>query len=157
MSKGFDITGLLSVAVRDEQSGINFYETLSGQAQAEEVKKLFSWLKEQEQKHAKRFTDLLNQFQGEEQPVQYADQYVDYLEALVSEGGSSAPYGDLDSLDNDVDRLGLAIRYEREQLFLQRDLSNFITTDHKPTIDAIINEERDHLVRLSRHKNKVNP
>ncbi len=152
MNKRFDITGLLGVAVRDEQAGIEFYDKYSRQADSAEVRELFAWLKSQEEAHAKRFRSIEGDLETKDQPAQYPDEYIDYLETLVSEGGVEDIAGEWDTATTDAERLALAIRYEKEQLSLQQEISSFINTDYNNVIQMILDEERDHLVRLSNIK-----
>jgi rubrerythrin len=155
MSRRFDIKELMHVAVRDERSGISMYRDLSGSAQLSQVKEMFTWLSDQEKEHEKRFRQIEEMLESYEQPEQYPDEYVDYLEAMVSEGTYSGTDGsDLPDV-SDIDLVNSAIRYERDQLSLQKDIGSILSSDYKHIIDEVLNEERDHLVRLSRLKHDL--
>ncbi len=155
MSRSFDIKELLHIAVIDERNGISMYRDMKEKAQSQKVRELFGFLSEQEQEHEKHFRELEEMVSAREESEHYPDEYVDYLEALVAEGtyggtGRPVPKG-----NSDGELIDSAIRFERDQLSLQKDMGNILSSDHKNLIDTVINEERDHLVRLSRMKNEL--
>ena len=157
MSKSFDIKALVKVAVLDERSGKELYRKMSGKARDGSVQDTFSSLVEQEKRHEKRFQQMLDELEskGEKTSGQYPDEYVDYLELLISEGGGTAAHRKLSENPTDFSMIELAMRFERDQLSLQRDMGTVLGDEHRDLIDEIIEEEMGHLVTLSRLKKKL--
>jgi rubrerythrin len=155
MAKRFDIQELLQVAVVEEQSGVSFYRKFSERTKDPELKELFSWLSEQEEYHRERFQGMAANLELPETGEQYPDEYVDYLEALAAEGGSSEAHRKIDQVGSDVEALDLAIQFERDQLWIQKEMGNLLGSNHQSIIDQIIQEEQNHLVRLSQARRKI--
>jgi len=157
MSKSFDIKALVKVAVLDERSGKELYRKMSGKARDGSVQDTFSSLVEQEKRHEKRFHQMLDDLESSSEKTsgQYPDEYVDYLELLISEGGSSAAHRNLSENPTDLSMIELAMSFERDQLSLQRDMGTVLGEKHRDLIDEIIEEEMGHLVTLSRVKKKL--
>jgi rubrerythrin len=155
MSRRFDIRELVRVAIIDERSGEQLYRSMSGRAQDKGLQAEFSQLAEKEKEHQRRFEKMLEGLKDLPDSEQYPDEYVDYLEALVAGGGQSEAGRGIEDMTSDVQLVSLAMRFEREQLALQRDISEFLGDRHKEVIEPIINEERDHLVQLSRAKTRL--
>lgn len=157
MSKSFDIKALVKVAVLDERSGKELYRKMSKKARDGAVQEIFSSLVEQEKRHEKRFQQMLDDLEssGEETSGQYPDEYVDYLELLISEGGGSEAHRNLSENPTDLSMIELAMSFERDQLSLQRDMGTVLGEKHRDLIDEIIEEEMGHLVTLSRVKKKL--
>jgi rubrerythrin len=157
MNKSFDIKELVKVAVLDERSGKELYRKMSEKAREGLVQDTFSRLVEQEKRHEKRFQQMLDELGsiGEKASGQYPDEYVDYLELLISEGGSSAAHRNLSENPTDFSMIDLAMSFERDQLSLQRDMGTVLGEKHRDQIDEIIKEEMGHLVALSRLKKKL--
>jgi rubrerythrin len=154
MSRSFDVKELARIAVVDERSGRELYKKMVARAEDAELKARFLWLAEQEAIHIRRFEELYKQLEAGP-PAQYPDAALDYLEVVVARGGQMADSVDIGLVESDRELVALAIRFEREQLFLQRDMSEFIADEHKQVIEAIISEERGHLVTLSRELQRL--
>ncbi len=155
MTKRFDIRELLRVVVIDERSGITLYRNLSGKVEDPGLRELFSWLSDQERYHEERFQDLADNLQEPEAGEQYPDEYVDYLEVLASGGGSSDAHQRIGGVRSDREAVDLAMRFERDQLSLQRDIGNLLGGRHQSIVDQVIQEEQNHLIRLSGARKKL--
>jgi rubrerythrin len=154
MSRSFDVKELVRIAVVDERSGRELYKKMAVQAADAELKARFLWLAEQEAIHIRRFEELYRQLE-DGPPAQYPDSAMDYLEVIVARGGQAEERADISRTGTDRELVTLAIRFEREQLFLQRDMSEFIADEHTKVIETIISEERNHLVTLSRELQRL--
>ena len=155
MSRRFDVAALARVAVIDERSGANLYAKMADRAESARLKERFRWLREQEKKHEKRFSQMLEELE-QQPPTQYPDEYVDYLEILSAQGGRAGELeGGLDRARGDDELLRIAMRFEREQLALQRDMADALGDEHGRVAEAVIQEERGHLVLLSRLEKEI--
>jgi rubrerythrin len=157
MSKTFDIKALVRVAVLDERSGVELYKKLSKKARNSMVQDVFSSLAAQEILHEERFKGMLDELEstGEQTLGQYPDEYVDYLELLISEGGVSEAHKNISENPTDYSMIEMAMNFERNQLSLQRDMGTVLGERHHALIDEIIREEMGHLVTLSELKKKL--
>jgi len=157
MSKTFDIKALVRVAVLDERSGVELYKKLSKKARNAMVQDVFSSLAAQEILHEERFQGMLDELESTEEQTlgQYPDEYVDYLELLISEGGVSEAHKNISENPTDYSMIELAMNFERNQLSLQRDMGTVLGERHHALIDEIIREEMGHLVTLSELKKKL--
>lgn len=155
MTKRFDIRELLRVAVIEERSGITLYRKLSEKAEEPWLRELFTWLSDQERFHEERFQDLSDSLQEPEPGEQYPDEYVDYLEALAAGGGASDAHQRVEGVRSGRGAVDLAMGFERELLALQRDIGGLLGGRHQSIVDQVIQEERNHLVRLSGARKKL--
>jgi len=154
MRKTFDIKALVRVAVLDERSGKKLYKKMSEKARNRLVQDTFTTLVAQETIHEERFQQMLDELEsaGEETSGQYPDEYVDYLELLISEGGG---HRNIPENPTDFSMIERAMSFEKEQLSLQRDMGEVLGERHQALIDEIVREEMDHLVTLSRLKKQL--
>jgi len=157
MSRKFDLKELVRVAVIDERSGKELYKKMSERAHNVELRKKFTWLVGQEKLHQERFERMLEELESKKEKsfMQYPDEYVDYLELLAAEGGQTEAHRRIQQSTDDLDLVELAIRFERDQLSLQRDMGTVLGESYRPIIDEIINEEISHLVALAKEKKKL--
>jgi rubrerythrin len=154
MSRSFGIAELVRIAVVDERSGAALYRAMAEKTGNAELKEQFQELAEQERRHEKRFQELLATVESEP-PAQYPDEYLDYIEMRMAEGGAGASHTTLEGTDSDLELIETALRFEREQLALQRDMGDYLGDRHKPVVEEIVQEEKDHLVTLSRMKKNL--
>jgi len=157
MNKTFNIRELVRVAVLDERSGKELYRKMSEKSQNRVVRDTFSTLVVQEERHEERFRQMLDDLEstGEQATGQYPDEYVDYLELLISDGGRSDAHRNMPTNPTDHTMIELAMSFEREQLSLQRDMGTVLGERHRTLIDEIIREEMGHLVTLSELKKQL--
>jgi rubrerythrin len=157
MSRSFDVKELVRVAVIDERSGKDLYRKMTERAKDSSLKHVFADLVKQEERHEKRFEAMLDDLEssGDEATVQYPDEYVEYLEMIVSGGGMSDAHRKLEDTRDDIGLIDLAAAFEREQLLLQQDMGNILGDAYQSIIDEIIREEQGHLTTLSRARAKL--
>jgi rubrerythrin len=140
---------MMRVAVQDERSGIRMYESLAKVAKSEGLAEAFLDLAEQEKGHEQRFQNILNDMPEEASFGSYPDEYVDYLETLVADGGQPLVAGRAANVESDREAIDLADQFERAQMALQRDIGQIVGGKFHDATEAILAEERSHLTRLS--------
>lgn len=155
MSRRFDISQLVRIAISDEGSGVQFYKEMSTRAKDVGLKQKFLWLSGQEVRHRERFEKMLKDLELLPQPEQYPDEYVDYLEILVAQRGRGEIGQEIEDCRTDLELISLGINFEQEQLSLQKEVADVLNGRHKEVIKAIIEEERAHIVTLSNLKKSV--
>lgn len=155
MGTQFNIIRLVEVALADERSGVELYKAMANQAQSSELKSVFQELSDVEQDHAAQFEKLIGELKQAPPQGAYPDEYAAYLDALCAEGGQSDAFARISATKSDTELLNLAIEFEKEQLTLQRDIGDALGGAHKKIIDIILQEEKNHLVMLSRAKAKI--
>lgn len=158
MSKAFDVRDLLRVAIIDERSGAGMYRVLAERAADARLKQRFADLEAQEHEHERRFEKMLEEMPESVATETHPDPYVQYLETLVAEGaGREGQAGQIQAqqVTEDRDAIELAMRFEREQLQLLADAGNALGDSHREAVDAVIAEERAHLVDLAAAKREL--
>ncbi|MFA5393274.1 MAG: ferritin family protein [Candidatus Ratteibacteria bacterium] len=162
MANLFDIREMLKMAVREEQTGYDYYLFLSQNARAEEVRKLAERLAGMEQYHEKLFTGLLDSLEDYQPVENYPGEYESYLNALM-EGRmfpeeNRAEFMIEAAKKDDRAAINIALMFERSTLFLFREVETFVPGKDLKTqeiIKKIIAEEKQHLIDLSIMKNKL--
>lgn len=145
----FSIREVIEQAVQTEKLGNKFYITMAGKFKKNnELKKLFETLASQELKHEQTFSELKNKIRDEE-PGGW-EEVSQYLRAIVDSEfflgkGKSLPV--LESVKTALDAINFALGFERETLLYYHTLREGIK--EKKVVDAIINEEKRHIVWLN--------
>ncbi|MDP2924454.1 MAG: ferritin family protein [Candidatus Omnitrophota bacterium] len=143
---------ILRIAIKVEENGRKLYEDLEKKAKDKEVKELWGFLKTQEESHRKIFQEILNKvgdyIVDEFNPGEYeayvkaiAKEYIftpEIITKKMKEGFSS-----------DIEAIDFGIQIEKDSIITYSALRTYILTEKHPILDKVINEEKDHLVKLS--------
>jgi len=154
----FDVRELLKMAVKDEETGIAFYRALAESTTKPQVKRACLEIARQEEGHRRRFQQILDSI-GEFEPNEtYPGEYERYLETLLEERAFPAPdaaAARARSATSDADAIGIAIGLEKDTLLFLEEVKRFVRQKDSAHIQAVIDEERQHLVDLTRLKAKI--
>lgn len=148
-----DARELIKMAKRDEDVGAAFYQALAEKVDDEELGKRFLEIREQELGHSKRFQGMLDELSDYVPREEEAGDYENYYEAFLSkheylETGDSVEKAR--SISDDVEGIKMALDQEKSTLLFFLEMKELIPTNqHKEFVQAVIDEEREHITELS--------
>jgi rubrerythrin len=149
----FTAAEALNLAMRAEQNGQIFYENAAKKAEDAEVKALMEELAAWEVRHHQTFKKLAEQV-GEEAPSLPGaawEEYDLYMQAALDSALFSGPDKALalvDQVESGQDALRMALGFEKDTLLFYYDLRELVPEAHRATVDAIIREEKTHVLKL---------
>ena len=157
MDARFDVVELVRVAIIEERTGVAFYGALAQKAADAQLRAVFAKMSEQEKVHETRFQDMLEGLEQAKRPEGYPDEYVAYIETLVTRGtwAERSAAATSRDYDDDMEALDTALGLERDQLVLMQDMAHIIGGKHRQVIEAIIKEEQAHVVELTAAKRRL--
>lgn len=161
MSSRFSVQEIIEIAIEIEKNGVSFYETLKNLAKTSTLRDLFKYLAGEEKKHVERFREILKSAGGYQvSELYYATEYMGYMKAIADENvfRSDIPTNELiKDIKDEKGAIDLAIRFEKESiLFLHEMLDVIDQTQDTAPIQKLLNEEREHLSRLTLIKRLMN-
>jgi rubrerythrin len=154
----FDASDIVGVAVRIEENGANFYRYAVQLAAREEAKKLFRMLADQEVKHQETFAKMLAAMDRNVPPEGYDGEYAAYLHSYVDNHlifTAEALAAELAKLRDEASALDFAIQRELDSIHYYREMRELLPEDRRDAIERIIDEEKEHFVRLSAMKKRL--
>ncbi len=153
----FNVAELLNIAIRDEETGIAFYDTLAEVSKNPELKEHIKAISRQEAKHAERFRAMLQET-GEFKPQErYEGEYESYLQAILESRAFPSPEQaaqEAKKAASDADALAIAMRLEKDTLIFLNEIKGLLPRSHGEYVTAVIKEEREHLVEITRLQKK---
>ena len=159
MNEQFTIQEIVEIAIEIEKNGEVFYHTLSESSSTATIRDLFKHLSGEEKKHKVRFEEILKSVGGYQiSEIYYADEYMGYMKALADEQVFKKDISVLDvakSLKSPKEAIELAIDFEKDSIIFLHEMQDIIDEDEKETIKKLLNEERDHIRRLSAMKTQI--
>jgi rubrerythrin len=148
----FSISEVIEQAVQTERLGYQFYSSMAKKFEKEEAfKKLFETLAQKELRHEKTFSEL-KEITGDEEPEGW-DEASQYLRAIVESEfflGKNKSLPSLEHVKSIGDAVNFAMGFEKETLLYFYEIRNVIK--EKDIVDEIINEEKSHIMWLSRFR-----
>jgi rubrerythrin len=147
----FTPSEIFQFAIQIEKNGEMFYNTVAEQLDEAVVKELFTALASEESKHRKTYEVLLSAIETYDPPETYPGEYYDYLRAYAENHIFPAEKmkQEIEKISTAEAALNFAMAREIESILYYQELKNNVPESERPKIDAIIEEERRHYVKLS--------
>ena len=148
----FSILEVIEQAVQTEKLGNQFYTTIAQKFEENEgLRNLFEKLAVKELVHAKTFSEL-KEIIGNEEPEGW-EEVSQYLRAIVESSfflGKDKSLPSLKEVKGVEDAINYAIGFEKETLLYYLGVRDGVK--EKEVVDEIINEERSHIMWLSKFR-----
>ena len=146
----YSISEVIEQAVQTERLGYQFYTTMAERFKEDNgLKKLFGTLAAKEQVHEKRFAEL-KEITGAAEPEGW-EEASQYLRAIVESEfflGKHKSLPDLKHVSTVGAAVDFAMGFEKETLLYFHTIRDVV--HEKDVVDEIINEEKSHIMWLSR-------
>jgi rubrerythrin len=156
MTVYFDASEILQFAIRIEENGEKFYRKIAETSEDDKVKELFSYLAGEEIKHREIFEGMVNNVKKYNPPETYPGEYFQYLRAYADELiFPPRIVRELESGLAPLDALDFGIRRELDSIMYYIETKVFVPETQHKIIDKIIEEERNHFVKLSQLKDEM--
>ena len=143
---------IIEIAMRLEETGEAFYNAAAEKTTDAEVKTLFEELAIQEQYHRRAFQQMGRGVVEMALSPEQWDQFQAYTGALLQQSFFDRPEGALSQAieaADEQDALQAALAFEKETLLFFHELRGVVKGPARQTMDRIIEEERQHIQRLS--------
>jgi len=148
--KIFDASEILKIAIKIEEKGEAFYTYASRITKDEKISKIFQFLAEAEVKHRIAFEKMSSTLDEFTPPEAYPGEYQAYLAAYLD--NVIFPKENWDEIFADMkdvfSTINFGIRIELDSILFYHEGKRFVSKFHQETIDHIIEEERQHFLKL---------
>lgn len=157
MTAVFSAREIAEEAVEKERKRREFYATVCEQSEDEEMKALFRFLKEEEDRHVATFERIRDGLPKEEQSDEYYEDMRAYMDSLVDE----RLYSDVDSEEfvkkavTTKDAVTLAIGFEKDAILYFREFIPYLAEADRKLVEDLIEQEKGHIRKLGELKRKI--
>jgi rubrerythrin len=158
MANIFSPQEILRIAVKVEENGKKLYAEFERKTTDTKIKEVWQYLGNQEEIHRKVFQTMLDSIGDYIVYEVSSGEYEAYISAiasshiftqnLIEEKAKKGFPADLDAVD-----FGISI--EKESILTYLALRPYILTEKQPILDKVIDEEKNHLVRLTAIKDQI--
>jgi rubrerythrin len=149
---------ILKIAIKVEENGKKLYGILEEKAKDEEIKKIWRFLKEQEEEHRKVFQKMLENV-GEYIVYEFSPgEYEAYLKAIASMYVFAPQLIEEKTktlFKSDLEAVEFGIYIEKDSILVYSAFKEYVMNSKQHILEKVINEERNHLVRLVNLKEAI--
>ena len=159
MSNEFSIQEVIEIVIEIEKNGAAFYGALAKSEDIDRLRELYIYLSREERQHIIRFQEILASVGGYQvSEAYYATQYMGYMKALADERVFKSDVSATEAADgakSPREAVDIAIGFEKESILFLKELSELIAESDTEVIQKLLDEEREHLKRLSAMKSQI--
>jgi len=146
---------IVEISVQIEKNGMDYYNALIKKTKNMKAKEVFKYLAGEEEKHIIIFKNILDALEKYEPQEVVTDEYFAYMNALASEHVFTIKNKGLDmagKTKSDKEAIRLGIGFEKDSIIFYEGMKNVVPERDKKTVDAVIEQEKTHLRKLSEIK-----
>lgn len=156
MAVFFDVSEVLQFAIRIEEKGEEFYRKVAEKVSDSELKKIFIFLADEEVRHKKIFSSMVEKITNYQPPETYPGEYFQYLRAYADTLIFPPEIErELDTKGGVLKAIDFGIRRELDSIMYYLETKAVVPETQHSVMDKIIEEERNHFVRLSTLKANI--
>lgn len=158
MSEIFKAAEILKTAIRIEENGVVFYREMLNRFKENNLRDIFNFLADEDERHRKIFEDMLSKTEQYEMTDSYPGEYESYLRAFADEHVfSKEKTGTLmaKKVKDVKEAIQFGIEVELDSINYYQEIKRFVPDYQKELIEKIIQEERGHFLKLSDIKKRI--
>lgn len=158
MSSIFNMAEVVDIGIEKEKQRRDFYREVADTTGEPELKELFQKLADWEEEHVLKFQSIRDRIDQVEPVESYPGEETEYMNALVAD----QLYRDISprelalTLKTPAEAIEKGIDFEKDAILFFRSLGIFLPLSGRQIIDELVREEKEHLVCLSRLREKYN-
>jgi len=151
MSDIFKASEVVNVAIKIEENGYKFYTEIANESRFFELQETAKFLASEEKAHIEAFKKILEGVSDADITEAYPGEYALYLKALadshvfIKTVDTAALAKSLKTADKVID---MGIRVEKDSIIFYDGLKSVISKSSVPTVEELISQERNHLIKL---------
>ena len=156
MANVFSAAEIIDMGIAKEKKRRDFYGYAADKFKEKEMKDLFSRLRDWEDEHIKRFTDIRKSTETYEGQESYQGEFAAYMRFVVDDmlyAQISAEWFTR-SIKEPLAAIQYGIGFEKDAILFFSELLKYMMGSNKDKVKELINEEKKHLVYLSELKEK---
>lgn len=142
---------LIHFGMQIEERGFKFFQGMAAGAADPEVKKVFEFLSDEEEKHYNVMDKMVAEMKTYDPPEYYMDEYEAYVWNLANNHiltGKAGPEQYLDKVKTPLEAVNLALGVEKDTILFFVALKKLVPREGQVTLDMLIDQENLHIKKL---------
>ena len=153
----FNVAEVIDIGIEKEKKRRDFYALVAERFSEKEMKDLFTRLRDWEEVHIAKFTEIREGVDQFETAESYPGEIEAYMKVFVDDKlyREFSPAVFSKEVETPLDAIRRGISFEKDAILFFNELLPYVKTPSKDAIRKMINEEKQHIVYLSELKNKL--
>ena len=150
MANLFNVAEVVDMGIEKEKRRRDFYGLVAEKFQEKDIRGIFSKLRDWEEEHIKKFTEIRSNLLVEETKERYPGELIGYIKALVDD----KLYKELTPEDFSVEisapisAIEIGMEFEKDAVLFFNELLQYVGEGKRDAIKTLIEEEKQHLLYL---------
>ena len=156
MGSVFNAAEIVDMGIEKENKRRDFYALVAENFDQSEVKDLFTKLRDWEETHVKKFTEIRDSVKGHEVRESREGEMKEYMDNVVDDRLYSdiTPEGFSEKIKTPLEAIERGMEFEKDAILFFSELLPHMESSNRDAVQKLINEEKQHLVYLSELKEK---
>ena len=153
----FSAREIVEAAVEKEKKRKGFYSNVSEFSENEEMRDLFQFLTEEEERHVVAFLKIRDSLPEEPHRMEHTEEMRAYMDSLIDD----RLYSEIDSeefVQKAIDTKNvfhLAIGFEKDAILYFREFLPYVTESERKVVEELIEQEKGHIRKLADMKKQM--
>ncbi|MDD5437130.1 MAG: ferritin family protein [Candidatus Omnitrophica bacterium] len=152
----FNAAEVIDMGIEKERKRRDFYGYVADKFKEKDLKELFSRLRDWEDTHIKKFSEIRSTLEESETTEFYKGEFADYVKATVDDllyNQVSAEWFSK-NVRSPLAAIQYGIGFEKDAILFFNELLKYMSPHHTEKVRELIDEEKKHLVYLTELKQK---
>ena len=156
MANVFTAAEVIDMGIEKEKKRRDFYGYVADRFDDKDMKELFGRLRDWEDTHIKKFTDIRNATQTYEIGGSYPGEFDVYIKSIVDDilYKQVSKEWFAKNIKEPISAIRYGMGFEKDAILFFNELLAYMMPPHKEKIRELVEEEKKHLIYLSELKKK---
>ena len=157
MANIFTAAEIIDMGIVKEKKRRDFYGYAADDFKEKEMKDLFSRLRDWEDEHIKRFTEIRDSTKDYEASESYSGELGAYIKFVVDDMlyKQVSPEWFAKNVRDSLTAIQYGIGFEKDAILFFSELLKYMMPPNKEKVEELIGEEKKHLIYLSKAKEEI--
>lgn len=153
----FNVAEVIDLGIEKEKKRRDFYALAADNFSEKELKDLFSRLKDWEEAHIKKFSEIRNSIDEQETKESYPGELEAYMKVYIDDAlyREITPDKFKQKISSPLSAIEYAIGFEKDAILFFNEILPFVSSANKEAIQQLIDEEKKHVVFLVELRKKI--
>ena len=156
MPNVFNSAEVIDLGIEKEKKRRDFYALVAKKFKDKAMNSLFSRLRDWEEEHVKKFTEIRDEVKEYEITESYQGELEAYMKAMVDDKlyREVSPASFAKNIKTPLAAIRYSIGFEKDAILFFNELLQYMAAHDKDKIQKLINEEKQHIIYLTELKRK---
>lgn len=153
----FNISEIVDLGIEKEKKRRDFYGLVAEKFSQKEMKELFAKLRDWEDTHIKKFTQIRDSIKEPKETEAYEGEFNSYMQALLDDTlyNNVSPAKFSANVKTPLEAISYGIGFEKDAIIFFNEMAGYTVDARKEIVKELIKEEKQHIMYLAILKENI--